>query len=1125
VSKQFSKENNQDTSQISLNNFTVPDLTEEIISQHSSVSVTIDPLAHHYIVPKLLELNHGVFLNSRNAQDFPPVKVIQEEGMLFLTCDCKTEHKQLCEHQAIVLSAILKKEDLRVFYDNNSRHEKLKSFAADYGLEQEPNLDNFFTIRYEDKKLQISPKSPELLRVTKESLDHLKSIIVDNAVPPPIAEDQPVVIVLKQHKYYKYLLIELYQGQRTKGGKVKNPLTLMPPLDFIWNTDDGEHLKFYTAVHKFQNHQNKNVSQADIQALKAVVKNPLKYDFYYHDSEVSENVTATSILTIKVGLLEDESKLTVDSKEQFFELSGSIEIDKQLYALKNLKIWFTYFVRAGDALYLVNNVQTLNVIGLLSKKEENLLVHVSKFQEFKNRLLSKIEERMQVDYKHIPIATPVQLIEEGFDKDKEKIIYLSDFGSHVMIIPVMRYGEVEISIRTKKLIYTTDAKGKEFMVQRDENEENNFTSLLIKQHPYFQEQLSDPLHYFYLHKKHFLNEDWFLNVFEEWRRHDITILGFNELEGNKLNPHKVKITINVISGINWFNSTINARFGKTKAKLKQVYRAVTNRTKYVQLDDGTLGILPDEWLEKFTDYFNSGEIEDDETLRISKSNYTAIEQLFQAEMLDEKVKAEISNYHQTLKDFDHVKTVPVPAEFQGKLRPYQEQGLSWLNFLDDFGFGGCLADDMGLGKSVQIIAFILSLRRKVKQNTNLLIVPTSLIFNWQQEINKFAPSIQVFTLYGADRIRSIAEFDKYEVILTSYGTLLSDVFFLKEYVFNYVLLDESQQIKNPESQRYKAACLLKSRNRIVLTGTPIENNTFDLFGQFSFACPGLLGSKAYFKRLYSAPIDMFKSRKRTIELQNKIKPFMLRRSKQEVASELPEKTEMVLYCEMKPEQRNIYDIYEKEFRDYIAATTGEELKKKSMHVLKGITKLRQICDSPELIKGEKMPGNASAKIELLIEEIEGKIHQHKILVFSQFVSMLELIRKELLSKNIGFAYLTGQTRNRQSVIEKFQQDDTIRVFLISLKAGGTGLNLTQADYVYLVDPWWNPAVENQAIDRCHRIGQDKKIVAVRLICPGTVEEKIMVMQQNKNDLAGNLVKTDNYFFNKLGKDGLLNLLS
>ncbi len=1110
--------------QVILHNLTIPALTEALISRHTSVDADVDSLAYHYIFPKQLEINQGLFTNSRNAQIFPPVAVVQQSENLFLTCECNAAPGKLCEHQASVLTAILKKEDYRVFFDTELRHQKLKKVAVDYGLENETDLDSFFKIDYANKQLQISSTLPELLPVTRESLNSLKSIIVANN-EPAVTDDYQTCIVLKQHKYYKYLYVELYKAQTTKEGKVKNPLTPVPPLDLIWNTNDSEEVKFFTGVHKFQNHINKTVSDADITALKAVVKNPLGYEFYYHDNEVSENITASSIFPVNVGLLSHEPKLTVNPKDQFFELAGSLDIGGKVYELKDLNIWFTCFVRAGDGLYLANNLQVLNVIGLLSKKQENLLVHVSKFNEFKTQLLTKLEEKISVDYQHIPPATPVQLAQEGFNKDTEKIIYLSDFGQHVMIIPVMRYGEVEISIRTKKQIYTTDEKGKEFKVYRDEEEENNFTALLIRQHPYFEEQLTDQLDYFHLHKKRFLDEDWFLDVFEEWQRHGITILGFNELEGNKLNPNKIKITIKVLSGLNWFNADVNAKAGKTKAALKQIYRAVKNRTKYVQLDDGTMGILPDEWLEKFTQYFNSGEVYDDDTLRISKSNYTVIEALFDEQMLDEEVTGEIAIYRQKLEHFDAIKSVAVPAGLQGELRPYQRQGLNWLNFLDDFNFGGCLADDMGLGKSVQVIAFILSLRDKVKQNTNLIIVPTSLIFNWQHEIEKFAPSIRVLTLYGTDRIKNINDFSQYEVVLTSYGTLLSDVVFLKHYAFNYVFLDESQQIKNPDSQRYKAACLLKSRNRLVITGTPVENNTFDLYGQLSFACPGLLGSKLYFKRLYSTPIDQFKSSVRAAELQAKVNPFILRRTKQQVAAELPEKTEMVLYCEMKPEQRAIYDAYEKEFREYISALTGDELDKSSMHVLKGITRLRQICDSPLLIEGEKIPGSSSAKIDMLVEEIEGKIHRHKILVFSQFVSMLDLIRTELKSRDIKFTYLTGQTRNRQAVIEEFQNHTEVRVFLISLKAGGTGLNLTEADYVYLVDPWWNPAVENQAIDRCHRIGQDKNIVAVRLICPDTVEEKMMVMQENKRDLANDLIKTENSFFNALGKDDLLGLLS
>ncbi len=629
--------------------------------------------------------------------------------------------------------------------------------------------------------------------------------------------------------------------------------------------------------------------------------------------------------------------------------------------------------------------------------------------------------------------------------------------------------------------------------------------------------------YFYLHKDKFLNEDWFLTAFEEWKNHDIQILGFNDLKKNRLNQNKVNITINVKSGLDWFNTAISVKYGKQKASLKQLQKAVKNKSKFVQLDDGTEGILPETWLKKFAAYFQAGEIED-EVLQIPKSNFADVHDLFEHEWLDPTVTEEINLFADKFSNFKSIPDIAVPKELKATLRDYQKQGLNWLNFLDDFSFGACLADDMGLGKTIQILAFILSQRKKQKHNTNLIVVPTSLLFNWQAEIAKFAPSIKLHVSYGPDRDKSTTDYSKYEIILTTYGMLLSDINFLKNYRFNYIFLDESQAIKNPGSQRYRAARMLQSRNKVVLTGTPIENNTFDIYGQLSFACPGLLGNKQYFKEIYSIPIDKFENTKRSVELQKKIQPFILRRTKREVAKELPEKTEMVIYCEMGAEQRKVYDAYEKELRDYIAGKDEQELTRNGMHVLTGLTKLRQICNSPALMKDEGHVGDFSAKIDVLMKQIENKSPNHKILVFSQFVSMLDLIKKELQQRNIPFEYLTGQTKDRAARVNEFQENKDVRVFLISLKAGGTGLNLTEADYVYLIDPWWNPAVENQAIDRCYRIGQEKNVIAVRLICPDTVEEKILTLQATKSRLAGDLIKTDNAVFKSLSKGDLMGIL-
>jgi SNF2 family DNA or RNA helicase len=537
-----------------------------------------------------------------------------------------------------------------------------------------------------------------------------------------------------------------------------------------------------------------------------------------------------------------------------------------------------------------------------------------------------------------------------------------------------------------------------------------------------------------------------------------------------------------------------------------------------------MGLMPAEWIKKMAAYFEAGNLVEEE-LRIPKVNFSAVQILFEKEMLSAEVQEQIGNYNSKLADFENIENVPTPTGLQTELRHYQLQGLNWLNFLDDFGFGGCLADDMGLGKTIQVIAFILLLRTKSAIKTHLIIVPTSLIFNWQKELEKFAPSLRVLIIQGANRVRNNHHFHEYDVVLTSYGMLLSNIHFIKTFRFGYIFLDESQAIKNPDSQRYKACRLLQSYNKIVITGTPIENNTFDLYGQLSFACPGLLGNQQYFKDMYAQPIDKFGDTKRAAELQQKINPFILRRTKRQVATELPEKTAMIIYCEMGIEQRKVYDAYEKEFRNYLLHQPEMDLPRNSMHVLQGLTKLRQICNAPSLLKDDAFYGNASAKIDVLIAQIKSKHQQHKILVFSQFVGMLNLIKNELSANYIPYEYLTGQTKDREAAVNNFQTNDAIRVFLISLKAGGTGLNLTEADYVYLVDPWWNPAVENQAIDRCYRIGQEKHVVAVRLICPDTIEEKILQLQAVKNELVSDLIKTDMGVLKQLGKEDLLGLLS
>ncbi|MBE9464395.1 DEAD/DEAH box helicase [Dyadobacter subterraneus] len=1107
-------------------NFNVAELSHNFILKYSSSLTETSRRGFFDIQPNVIEVDFATFLTTSGVSDQLIVSVKQTENSLKFSCPCSAEKKAPCEHMVQVLYNLMDRRDLRIFFDKDLRYNQIKLVAQDYGLENERNPDEYFQLHYANKTVDIKPKLKHLFAVNESTKTYLKDNLIpkQNPLLPKTTNPKDIskrIIVFGQHKYYDHFYVELFEALTTKEGKLKNPLTSVNPLDLIWKLENPEELKFYTGVSKFHNQYRSGKSDSDMDGLKSLVKNPLKLDVFYHDTKVSESISAASLVPIQIRTLPVDLTLLVDVKDKFHEVSGQLIVDGRPFALEILKIRYNYFVMINDTMHLVDNPDVLRVIDFFKQNNNKILVYESKFEEFQNTILSKVEDKIRVTYAYLKSATQTQLRENGFERENQQLIYLSDLGNYILITPVMRYGNIEIPVLSKKQIYSTDSKGRPFTVERDDELEVQFTSTLLRQHPDFYDQLGTD--HFYLSKERFLDEGWFLDAFEEWTNQNIIVLGFSELKNNKLNQNKATVSLTINSGTDWFNTSVQVKFGKEIATLKHLSKSIRNKSKFVELGDGTLGILPQDWIEKFAKYFEAGEIAG-EVIRTPKINFTSILELYEDEVLSQPVKNELLLYTSKFSDFESIKPVEVPKELKTSLREYQKDGLNWLNFLDEFGFGGCLADDMGLGKTVQIIAFILSQRNKGHQNTNLIVVPTSLIFNWQAEVEKFAPSIKIHTVYGSNRVKDHQNFDDYEIILTSYGTLLSDIKFLKEYRFNYIFLDESQAIKNPESQRYKASRLLQSRNKIVLTGTPIENNTYDLYGQLSFACPGLLGNKIQFKNHYAIPIDRFEDSKRARELQKKVNPFILRRTKQQVATELPDKTEMVIYCEMGAEQRKVYDSYSDEFRHFLLTHKERDLPRESLNILAGLTKLRQICDSPALINDEEYYGDSSAKIEVLIEQIESKAPQHKILVFSQFVKMLDLIKKELVTRNISFEYLTGQTKNRSERVESFQNDEGVRVFLISLKAGGVGLNLTEADYVYLVDPWWNPAVENQAIDRSYRIGQKKNVVAVRLICPDTIEEKIMKMQDSKRDLANDLVKTDVSILKSLSKSDLLELL-
>ncbi|GGM87705.1 hypothetical protein GCM10010967_20340 [Dyadobacter beijingensis] len=1107
--------------------FNISDLSVSHILNNSAEMPATEKRGFFDIQPYEIDIDYAAFRVPVSLTETFKVVMKQDHRAVNLYCECTRPKRKLCPHQSQVLYNFLNRRDLRAFFDKKLRHEKIREEAVFYGLENEADLDPYFQLEYANRELRIKPKLKELIPLDTLSLEAMQEQLGAGTTPTlpgpkPQSPDTKPIVAIGLNKYYDHFFMEMYEAPVTRQGKLKNPFTALNPLEQIWKTQETDVIKFYTAVASFLNNYRKKNPETDLPGLHSVAQNPLNLDFYYHNPSVSDNINAASLLPVKLASTPTDLVLTIDKKDPFFQVRGELVLDNVHLDLESVQFRYDYFVLYKDSLHLIESQDILRTLQFFRQHNQRIYIHTSKFETFRVNLLSKLGSSIRINYTYVKPATPAQREEQGFDMNVQKLIYLEDVGNYITITPVLKYGKVEVPLFSPNDIYALDNHGNPFMVKRDEEAELRFGSAVMRQHPDFEEQLGRP--FFYLHRARFLSEDWFPNAFEEWQNQGATILGFNKLTKNRLNQHKARISVHVESGINWFNTTANVEFGKQKVTLKHLHKAAKNRSKYVELGDGTLGILPEQWVEKFARYFEAGSIAG-EVIQTPKIRFASVEEMYEGAMLDRAVQEQIAFYQTRFDDFDKIQPVPVPRTLKASLRNYQKQGLNWLNFLDDFNFGGCLADDMGLGKTLQIIAFILLQRKKQVRNTNLIIVPTSLIFNWQAEIGKFAPGLKLLTIYGADRVKDVTGFDRYEIVLTSYGTLLSDVQFLKKYQFNYIILDESQAIKNPESQRYKAVRLLQSRNRLVMTGTPVENNTFDLYGQLSFACPGLLGSQTQFRNHFSIPIDRFKDSERAAELQRRINPFILRRTKQQVASELPEKTEMVIYCEMGEEQRKVYNAYELEFFNFLNTKKEGDIERSRLHVLQGLTKLRQICNSPALLRDDLYYGDSSAKIDVLMEQIEDTAPWHKILVFSQFTSMLDLIRPKLEERGIGYEYLTGKTRDRAARVENFQTNEQVRVFLISLKAGGTGLNLTGADYVYLIDPWWNPAVENQAIDRSHRIGQQKNVIAVRLICPGTIEEKVMELQETKKDLANDLIKTDTDVLKSLTRADLLALVS
>ena len=582
------------------------------------------------------------------------------------------------------------------------------------------------------------------------------------------------------------------------------------------------------------------------------------------------------------------------------------------------------------------------------------------------------------------------------------------------------------------------------------------------------------------------------------------------------------LEIKVNESIDWFDIHAVVRFGDYEIPFNELRKLINKKSKEIKLPNGEIAVIPDSWLTDYAELFAFMEEDGQgQNLKLKKHHLSLIEDLRNGQLAQVTMDRKL----QKLQGFEEIEDYELPKGFKGKLRPYQKAGYNWMRFLAEYSFGGCLADDMGLGKTVQTLALLQSQKSEGAIQTSLLVMPTSLIYNWQIEASKFTPKLKVLIYSGTQRDKNPETFAKYDLVITSYGITRIDIDILNTFYFNYVILDESQAIKNPDSIIAKSVGKLKSRHRLILTGTPLENSTMDLWSQLSFVNPGLLGAQKYFKNEFQLPIEKQQDIEKTRKLNVIIKPFILRRQKSQVAKDLPEKIESVKFSEMTPDQAEKYEEVKSFYRNKILDTIETSgIRKSQMLLLQGLTQLRQIANHPKMVD-EDFEGD-SGKFEDIRYMVESALSEgHKVLIFSQFVKHLTIVRKYLDDKGMSYAYLDGSTKDRQGQVDSFQNNKDIKLFLISLRAGGLGLNLTEADYVFLLDPWWNPAIEEQAVDRAHRIGQKKTVFTYKFIARDTVEEKILALQKNKLKLASDLISTEESFMKKLTTEDISELLA
>ena len=1076
-----------------------------------------------------------------------------EERNFDTSCDYEDESHPLCLPKVIVFLQLFRAHGAYYFDTiRNWDKEKNKLLEA-YGYSLNDDLKNKFEFSYKDGKPFLRVLDTSIKRIVQVNSGKPKPTVAETVVKEMETEELPIgaskrvgIVFNFNYENYPGFAIDAVSGESNEEqtsfiGKVeKIDLSKFVNTD-LFNEPDKQ---LIPAIRKMQEPEitrflNRNSPFSGIweniihheedglpEETKALMveylhpklqklfieanNNPFIFFLNGHKPFKTDNLQQAGA---SASFIKPFFRVSTD-KDQI-EVSCFTKINGQPVELNSNQCKSSSLFFYNHNLYLWEKPQDIMLVEKFSESRKMVFEKADWPQRLKDFVLPLTKE-YHVDFDN-------EMVKEVKDGSPEKSLLLQEKGDYLVFQPLFIYKGYETRPGGKDELIVPD-HDKVMIVRRDREFEMQFIDKLKSLHSQFVHP--DGSQSLALKGADVLKNNWFFLFVDAMQEMKVPVYGFEALRNFRFNTAKPQTKIHISSSTDWFDAKVDIVFGDQKVTIADVKKALANRQQFVPLSDGTLGVLPEEWIKKYSLLFRVGEGKSNE-LRLSKYHMSVIDELYENRS-EEELVIKLEEKYEQLREFNRIKEIPPPEHLKDILRPYQVHGFHWLNYLHEVNWGGILADDMGLGKTIEALSFLHHYRQVHGRLNAIVVCPTTLMFNWENEIKKFAPELTYHIHHGGDRARNKQALTDYNVIITTYGTLRSDIKLLVDIPFDYVVLDESQAIKNPASKVTRAACLLQAKHRLCMSGTPLQNNTFDIFAQMNFLNPGMLGSIEFFRQEFAVPIDKFGEQERKDHLRKLLYPFILRRTKEQVAKDLPEKTETILFCEMEEEQRKVYDAYRNDYRDKILGTIEVQgIQRSQLTILQGLMKLRQICDSPAILnEADKYP-NHSIKLEELAREITENIGDHKALVFSQFLGMLALIRHKLKELGVKFEYFDGSTsaQERERAIQSFQNDEECRIFLISLKAGGVGLNLTAADYVYIVDPWWNPAVEQQAIDRTHRIGQTKNIFAYRMICKDTIEDKILQLQERKRVLAKDLITDDEGFVKALTRQDVEYLFS